>query len=93
MFENYTDSLYALKSSIPENYLLRDKLIEKINYSIEDMAYKPPELLPEYFTFYCKLIIPYLPENKEENNWVTEPWDNIHKVAKINNEILKNKSI
>ena len=46
------------------------------------MIYKPPELLPEYFTYYCNLIIPLLPEQKEENNWVVKPWENIHLIAR-----------
>ena len=90
MFESYQNSLTKLKESIPNNYILKEQLENKINYCIEDMVYKPPELLPESFIFYCNLIIPYLPEKKEENNWVVEPWENIHRVAKDNNEIFRN---
>jgi hypothetical protein len=92
MFDSYLDSLNKLKESIPENYILKKKLQEKINYCINDMIYKPPELLPEYFTYYCNLIIPLLPEQKEENNWVIKPWENIHIVAKNNNKNFRNSS-
>ena len=92
MFKSYSDSLYKLKESIPNEYKNKDELIRIIDYSLDDMAYKPPELLSEYFTTYCHLIIPHLPEDKKNNLWVVEPWNNIHKVAKENNKAFKNNS-
>ena len=84
MFDSYINSLIELKKSIPDTYTSKKELEEKINYCIEDMAYKPPELLSQYFTFYCNIIIPFLPKDKKNNEWVIKPWENIHKVAQEN---------
>ena len=72
------------KIYFPDTYTSKKELEEKINYCIEDMAYKPPELLSQYFTFYCNMIIPFLPKDKKNNQWVIQPWENIHKVAQEN---------
>ena len=91
MFDSYINSLLELEKSIPINYIFKKELKDKINYCIEDMAYKPPELLSEYFSYYCNIIIPFLPKDKKNNKWIIQPWENIHKVAKKNIEIYKKK--
>lgn len=89
MFKSYSDSLTKLKEAIPSNYNNKDELIRIINHCINDMAYKPPELLSNYFTRYCNLIIPLLPKDRINNQWVEEPWNNIHKVARDNIKYYK----
>lgn len=91
MYSSYFDSLNNLKQSIPQNYENKDELLRIINYCIDDMAYKSPELLSECFRNYCIMIIPYLPSNRESNSWVNDPWDNIHDVAKKNNKFYQEK--
>ena len=91
MFKSYTESLILLKNSIPDDYSKKKELVEKIDFCLVDISYKPPEVLSICFHNYCNLLIPYLPQDRKNNMWVDEPWKNIHNVAKINNNLLNQK--
>ena len=89
IIDNYVNALNNLKELIPEDYKKKEDIIRIINNSIDDIFYRPPEMLSYKFTEYCNLLIPYLPKN--QNCWVKEPWQKILETAKINNQALKIK--
>lgn len=88
MIDTYKDALINLKNNIPEDYIYRNKLINIIEFSCNDIDYKAPEIISQSFTNYCKFLIPYLPKQKDD--WIVNSWEKIHDVSKKNNVRLKN---